>query len=183
MTDHSVCAWCPRLCRHVCPVAVGTGLESATPTAMRAVALGVEAGALPSDLALPGTDLCLGCGACTAFCALHVDVPAALDAFRAARGAPVVVRAARGGGAAPLEAAAAVEPLRFVTCFEGPVLDSADQLACCGRRDGFDAVRPDAAGAVAEENVRRFGGRAIVCADVECGGFLRAHGAVVGAPA
>ena len=26
------CAFCPRLCRHVCPVAVATGMEAAVPS-------------------------------------------------------------------------------------------------------------------------------------------------------
>ena len=34
LRDFESCAFCPKLCRHVCPVAVGTGREAATPTAM-----------------------------------------------------------------------------------------------------------------------------------------------------
>lgn len=88
-SDASTCAWCPRLCRHVCPVAVGTAGEAATPTAMRTLTLLADRGDLTRAEALPGTDLCVGCGACTAFCALHVDVSGALRVWRGAdAGAP-----------------------------------------------------------------------------------------------
>ncbi len=80
--DASVCAWCPRLCRHVCPVAVGTAGEAATPTAMRTLTLLADRGDVAREDALRGVSLCNGCGACTAFCALHVDVAGALRLWR-----------------------------------------------------------------------------------------------------
>ncbi len=70
------CAFCPRLCRHVCPVAVGTARESATPTAIAGVVRLAEHGVLEATLADQALDLCVGCGACTRYCALHVDVAA-----------------------------------------------------------------------------------------------------------
>ncbi|MFN7143596.1 MAG: 4Fe-4S dicluster domain-containing protein [Myxococcota bacterium] len=81
--DFTTCAYCPRLCRHECPVAVATGLEASTPTAMMTAPLLAERGDFTPADALAGTSLCLGCGACTAHCKLHVPVPARLAAFRA----------------------------------------------------------------------------------------------------
>lgn len=87
--EFEVCAYCPRLCRHVCPVAVGSALESATPTQMMTVAwLALGPGGHAEPLA--GTNLCVDCGACTAHCMLHVPVASRLAEFRAALGAPLV---------------------------------------------------------------------------------------------
>jgi hypothetical protein len=72
--DYTTCAYCPRLCRHVCPVAVATGLESATPSAMMTVPLLVERGLLTTVDALSGISPCLGCGACTSHCLSHQPV-------------------------------------------------------------------------------------------------------------
>lgn len=84
-TSFTVCAYCPRLCRHVCPVAVATAREAATPTAMMTVPLLDARGDLGPADALAGTSLCLGCGACTAHCKVHVPVAERLTAWRAAR--------------------------------------------------------------------------------------------------
>src|SRR5687768_1916480 len=81
--DFTTCAYCPRLCRHVCPVAVATGMESATPTSMMTVPLLHERGALLQPDALAGTSLCLGCGACTAHCKVHIPVSERLTRWRA----------------------------------------------------------------------------------------------------
>jgi ferredoxin len=86
--EFASCAFCPRLCRHVCPVAVGTALESATPTQMMTVAwlaLGERVGG-GSEHAVAGTELCIDCGACTAHCKLHVPVAALLAEFRVSLG-------------------------------------------------------------------------------------------------
>ena len=45
------CAYCPQLCRHVCPVAVATGLEAATPAKIMLVLLLAGRGQLPMDQA------------------------------------------------------------------------------------------------------------------------------------
>lgn len=166
-TDLETCAWCPRLCRHVCPVAVGTGRESATPTAMMTVALQARRGEVSTELAAEAASLCLSCGACTAHCKLHVPVAERL-------GRPAPPRPA----APPASADGA---LVFAVCgSEGPV--GAHQLACCGRNGGFDAREPEAARQVAEENVRRLDGRRVVCADAACAEWLRRHGADVVEP-
>ena len=88
--SYSTCAWCPRLCRHVCPVAVATGREAATPTAMMAVPL-LAAQIDDPGFGVAGTSLCLGCGACSAHCKWHVPVAEHLHAWR--RDQKVVVRA------------------------------------------------------------------------------------------
>lgn len=157
-----VCAYCPRLCRHVCPVAVATGDEAATPTAMSAGLLLARAGALGEVDATELTRLCLSCGACTDHCKHHV--PVALQLGRPApprRDAP---------------AAAPPGAIRFVPCGSG-VEPAPHQLACCGRNEGFDEREPEAARRVAEENVRRLAGRAAVCSDGLCTAWLVAHGA------
>lgn len=181
---YTTCAYCPRLCRHVCPVAVATGWEAATPTAMMTVPLLHLRGLLDAREATAATSLCLACGACTAHCKNGVPVAELLDAFRAELGGqpdggremgdPVEGRHDPG----PSATEGAVGPLMFVPCSEGP-RPSPDQLACCGRNGDFSEREPAAARAVAEENVRRFAGRPVMCADARCADFLRAHGANV----
>lgn len=79
------CTFCPRLCRHVCPVSVATARESAVPSAIVGVVRLATAGSIEASLGTAALDLCLGCGACTRYCALHVDVAAFV---RGARGRP-----------------------------------------------------------------------------------------------
>jgi ferredoxin len=93
--EFTTCAFCPRLCRHVCPVAVATGLEAATATAMMSAPLLQAQGVFTAADALAGTSLCLGCGACTAHCKVHVPVAARLSGFRAEAGAVSVAEALR----------------------------------------------------------------------------------------
>lgn len=82
-SDFAICALCPRLCRHVCPVAVATGREAATPTSMMSIPL--IADQLP-ELSLLGTSLCMGCGACTRHCKNHQPVAERLSVWRAENG-------------------------------------------------------------------------------------------------
>lgn len=167
---YATCTFCPKLCRHVCPVAVASGLESATATAMMTAAWqAVETGASADPDALAA---CLGCGACTRHCKHHVPVAERLDA---AAGRPAVARP--DAALAPVGGPDA-DPGRFVTCFEGAV-GAPHQLACCGRREGFDQRQPALAAEVAAENVRRLAGAAVVCNDAACAAWLRAHGARV----
>lgn len=84
----ATCAFCPRLCRHVCPVAVATGREAATPTAMMTVPLVAEKMG-EGDFGLAGTSLCLGCGACTAHCKWNTPVAEQLRGWRKEQGAVV----------------------------------------------------------------------------------------------
>lgn len=82
-TEYETCTFCPRLCRHVCPIAVGSAREAATPTSMMsgpwmfaAELLGAtDAGALAA--------LCTSCGACTAHCHLRRPVAELLAEARA----------------------------------------------------------------------------------------------------
>lgn len=76
MNAESTCPFCPRLCRHVCPVAVATAHESATPTAIATVVRLAERGLLAAELADAALELCNGCGACTRHCGVKVDVAA-----------------------------------------------------------------------------------------------------------
>lgn len=172
----TTCAYCPRLCRHVCPVATATGFEAATPTAMMTVGLLHLRGELGATDALAGTSLCLGCGACTAHCKVHVPVADRLAELRATLGVPVAAPVPSPAAPAAPPSGASPGAVDFVPCSAGP-RESPDQLACCGRRDGFAEREPEAARAVAEENVRRFAGRAIRCEDAACAAFLEAHGA------
>lgn len=166
--DAFTCAFCPRLCRHRCPVAVATAREAAVPTAMMTAVWRALTGEIDRAAALEATRYCLGCDACTAHCKHHLPVADLLAEFRGeARPAP---------SPAPAGASFPAAELRFVTCREGPG-DGPDQLACCGRRDGFDQREPALAREVAEANVRRFAGRSVACADPACAAWLRAHGA------
>lgn len=90
--DYAICALCPRLCRHVCPVAVATGREAATPTAMMSIPL--IAAQMP-ELSIAGTSLCMGCGACTRHCKNHQPVADRLSAWRTEQGVRPLVEPLR----------------------------------------------------------------------------------------
>jgi len=77
-----ICALCPRLCRHVCPVAVGTGREAATPTAIMTTLLRWTRGEVDPDLAGQAAALCTDCGACEDACLVNQPVT---DILRKAR--------------------------------------------------------------------------------------------------
>ena len=76
------CALCPKLCRHVCPVSVGTGMESATPTAMLTEVLLADQHADSEQLAAQAMGLCTRCGACSDFCGVDQPVVDLLDQAR-----------------------------------------------------------------------------------------------------
>ena len=73
------CALCPRLCRHVCPVASGTALESATPTAIMGLILDADKN---NTLAASAIDLCTRCGACEEHCGVEQPVQHILASAR-----------------------------------------------------------------------------------------------------
>lgn len=87
----TTCAYCPRLCRHVCPVSVATNREAATPTAMMGVPLLQNLPPEAADLGIAGTSLCMGCGACTAHCKWHVPVADHLRTWRREQGVEIPV--------------------------------------------------------------------------------------------
>lgn len=176
--QYATCAFCPNLCRHVCPVAVATAFESATPTSMMTAAWRVEAELGPREVALAATTLCLGCGACEAHCKLHVPVPSLLEAFRGGATSSSPFRSDPPRLLIRTPPPSPENPLPFTTCWDGPA-SSPNQLACCGRRGGFAEREPEAARAVAVENVRLFAGRTIRCADADCAAWLREHGAIL----
>jgi ferredoxin len=72
--DYETCAYCPKLCRHVCPVAVGTARESTTPTAMMTGALLALDGIVTPAEGYASASLCTSCGACTEVCLLDQPV-------------------------------------------------------------------------------------------------------------
>lgn len=67
------CALCPRLCRHACPVASGSGREAAVPSVIAEVVRGWRQGRVADELAREAVTLCVDCGACQDAC--HVDAP------------------------------------------------------------------------------------------------------------
>ncbi len=82
MSVTDTCPFCPRLCRHVCPVTSATAREAATPTAIATVLRLVGEGKLPAELAAAALELCNGCGACKRHCGVQQDVPALVRAQR-----------------------------------------------------------------------------------------------------
>jgi ferredoxin len=143
---------------------------------MAAVALLSLRGAIDDGIAMVGTSLCAGCGACTRHCHWHIDVAAHLSALRAVRGEPPQ---------AVEPPAIAVDTVdgrpRFVTCWEGST--AADgQLACCGARGDFVERQPEAAAAMADEIVFRMDKIEHFCGVTRCAEWLRAHGAPVRGP-
>ncbi len=78
------CTYCPKMCRHVCPVSNALGNESLIPQAKMEILNMLRRRAVPWELdyVLPLYG-CTGCGLCTEFCLHEVDVSAALMAGRA----------------------------------------------------------------------------------------------------
>ena len=62
------CALCPRLCRHVCPVAWGTGREAATPTMLATMQVLAARNLVSKEEADASASLCTDCGACAEHC-------------------------------------------------------------------------------------------------------------------
>ena len=82
------CALCPKLCRHVCPVAVGTGLESTTPTAIMTEIMLAESKKPIPNTAIDALNLCTRCNQCADFCGVDQPVVALLDSARTQLEAP-----------------------------------------------------------------------------------------------
>lgn len=84
MDPVKTCALCPKLCRFACPVAGGTGDESAVPTQMASLVVLQRAGTLAYT---PETThplyRCTGCLGCQVPCEFDIDVPAFLDEEKA----------------------------------------------------------------------------------------------------
>ena len=87
MTSIETCAYCPRLCRHTCPVTHVLVSEAATPTAMLTAALLLEHQHLEADVALQALTLCTECGACEAHCKVDQPVVSLLREAQARTGA------------------------------------------------------------------------------------------------
>ncbi len=82
--EYSYCAYCPKLCRHVCPVALAEHREAVTPHAKMAMADLVRREVVPLTREYSSVFYaCVGCGRCTEFCEHDVDVAGALFAARA----------------------------------------------------------------------------------------------------
>ncbi len=79
--DH--CAYCPKLCRHTCPVSEATGREALTPWGKMSVSFLAAGRVCPPDAALAETAFaCTGCGRCRDFCRDRNDVPGTLAVAR-----------------------------------------------------------------------------------------------------
>ena len=96
-----LCVYCPKLCRHVCPVAVEEGAETSTPWALMSL-LGLVRDGLETPSAEWGAALahCTSCGRCQRACLHENDVTLPILDGR---------RLAWEAGVAPPEARAVVE--------------------------------------------------------------------------
>ena len=120
------CAYCPRLCRHVCPPLHAESRETVSPTSLLTLLMLERQGALPGDPALAEiVGHCVMCGRCTEAC-LHEAAP--WEVLRQARGR---LGTARVVGA---ESAALWEPAPF-----GAVGAGADRWWLLGGLVGLDA--------------------------------------------
>ena len=75
LLDFEQCVFCPKLCRHACPVALVSGKESGTPTAMMTAYWAQKKGLLTKEQALSSIDMCTQCGACSQACKYNQPVP------------------------------------------------------------------------------------------------------------
>jgi len=87
MTSIETCVYCPRLCRHTCPVTHVLVSEAATPTAMLTAALLLDRKALDGDIAVQALTLCTECGACASHCKVNQPVVPMLRQAQARSGA------------------------------------------------------------------------------------------------
>ena len=83
LDPYEMCTFCPRLCRHVCPVGLASGVEAATPTAMMTAVYLARRGGLDGEEAGRAAAMCVECDACTDHCKYHVPVAELLAAARA----------------------------------------------------------------------------------------------------
>ena len=95
-TSLSYCTYCPKLCRHTCPVSNASANESLTPRDKMATMRSLQLGELPATIEQT-TPLygCSGCGACTDACQHKVEPGIALmqgraEAERDGRGHPAL---------------------------------------------------------------------------------------------
>ena len=83
-SGRDACAFCPKLCRHACPVALAEGTEQATPTFKQQVARDAASGRRPLDAQRARALFqCADCGAASEACRHRVDVAASLRQARA----------------------------------------------------------------------------------------------------
>lgn len=79
----TLCSFCPKLCRHACPVAEADPSESATPWGKMTAMKRVEENKLPMDNQTMGLAYkCLNCRAAQQACELDNPVDATLDTYR-----------------------------------------------------------------------------------------------------
>ncbi|MCB9779981.1 MAG: hypothetical protein H6742_15560 [Alphaproteobacteria bacterium] len=80
--DLDTCVYCPKLCRHVCPVAVGSAREAAAPSNMALHPWRFLRGDGSVSLAREAAALCVHCDACTDHCDVHRPLGDLLAAVR-----------------------------------------------------------------------------------------------------
>ncbi len=147
MNRYQSCTFCPQLCRHVCPVAVATGREAATPAKMMSAVLLAQRGRIPPEDAARAAALCTGCGACREHCKYGIDVPAHLAEARALFASPAQP--------VPLEPLRGSGELVAIQCDDRPW---ADALARALQREVACLVTPDHLGQPSLEHPARAAG-------------------------
>src|SRR5262245_11540807 len=68
----SYCTFCPKLCRHTCPVSNAEARETLTPQTKMATMRLYRTGRVAEPAAVEPLYGCTGCGACTEACKHHV---------------------------------------------------------------------------------------------------------------
>jgi Fe-S oxidoreductase len=84
LTHLEYCTYCPKMCRHACPVSTTTGLETVTPQAKMSTLNLARKGHAPwTAEATAPIWACTGCRQCTEYCAHGIEPAAILFAGRA----------------------------------------------------------------------------------------------------
>jgi Fe-S oxidoreductase len=84
LTHLEYCTYCPKMCRHACPVSTTTGVETVIPQAKMATLNLARKSTLPwTAEGVAPIWACTGCGQCTEYCAHGVTPGATLFAGRA----------------------------------------------------------------------------------------------------
>jgi ferredoxin len=203
-SDFESCVYCPRLCRHVCPVAAGSGGEAATPTAMMTGAWQWPRDSATAEEALESATLCTQCGACEEHCKLSRPVSAllseAIGRIRDAPSTPPLEVLGEGSWVAVetderrwAEALArhlsehidAPQTERIYPPCSGPQLEGSTTpfaLSCCGAHHDLQSHHPGIASETGAAAARELGKWSHAYPDSACTLQLRRHGAEVHDP-
>jgi hypothetical protein len=159
------CVYCPRLCRHACPVVTASGREAATPNLILTTLWRFAEGKVDAEEAAGAAALCTGCGACTAACKHHRPVAALIERARGELGgAPEVEAPGRVEGGGEL-VAVETDERRWAEALEAKIGRKVARFRSPSRLGARLLPEPERFAAWARALRDRLAGRGLVVAD------------------